>query len=385
MRLAPRQCLHIRKAVHGCLFSGAIAIITTIRSSSSETASSPYLIMNLETQLVWRWTRPTNSPGGMSSTASNLASRDGCSTAVGGARASPPSPLAAAGAWCLSKAPRFNNHNLIVTILAFQGDLLTSGVTNFGRYTDDEGQVVPRFRLEIGWQWTERLGLHAGYNLIVWDGIVQAADHLPPEPGSRPAQLPGPQSWRRRRADFPRHSQHDAGDPRPRLRARAKLLGSPASADWRLAAAPVRPTSRPMPLPPARSSPPPITPPPIGDGSSCGRSSWLLAVGILAYLFHRLRGEDVFQRLIDEPKHWGFLAVAQALVLVALTINYVRWYVLGHALALDFYASRRAAAGLARPAAQPGVAAAASAATCSRPCSSPASSRASGPRRWPAC
>ena len=43
----------------------------------------------------------------------------------------------------------------------------------------------------------ERIGLHLGYNLIVWDGVVQAADHLPPnlesDPRNQPLSgLPGP-------------------------------------------------------------------------------------------------------------------------------------------------------------------------------------------------
>lgn len=61
-----------------------------------------------------------------------------------------------------------------------------------------------------------------------------------------------------------------------------------------------------------------------------------LAVGILAYLFYSLRGEAVFERLIREPKHWGRLAIAQLLVLVALSLNYVRWFLLVRALGLDF-------------------------------------------------
>lgn len=60
-----------------------------------------------------------------------------------------------------------------------QGDLLVAAKTNFGRYTDFETQVVPRFRLGGGWQATERLSIHAGYNLVIWN-IVHAADHLPP-------------------------------------------------------------------------------------------------------------------------------------------------------------------------------------------------------------
>lgn len=62
----------------------------------------------------------------------------------------------------------------------------------------------------------------------------------------------------------------------------------------------------------------------------------LLALGILAFLFYRLRGEQVFQQLISQPKHWPSLAIAQVLVLAALSINYVRWYVLGRALSLKF-------------------------------------------------
>jgi hypothetical protein len=73
--------------------------------------------------------------------------------------------------------------------VASQGALLTSGITNIGRYVDKDGQIVPRFRLEAGWQWTERIGLHVGYNLIVWD-IVQAADHLPPGRRVDPRNIP---------------------------------------------------------------------------------------------------------------------------------------------------------------------------------------------------
>lgn len=58
------------------------------------------------------------------------------------------------------------------------GVLLTSSETNFGRYTDNKFQAVPRFRIGAGWQFNEWLGFRAGYNLIIWD-IVQAADHLP--------------------------------------------------------------------------------------------------------------------------------------------------------------------------------------------------------------
>ncbi len=61
-----------------------------------------------------------------------------------------------------------------------------------------------------------------------------------------------------------------------------------------------------------------------------------VAVGILAYLFVRLRGDNVFQRLVDEPKNWGALAVAQVLVLTGISLNYIRWFLLVRALGLDF-------------------------------------------------
>ncbi|HMP04909.1 MAG TPA: lysylphosphatidylglycerol synthase transmembrane domain-containing protein [Lacipirellulaceae bacterium] len=61
-----------------------------------------------------------------------------------------------------------------------------------------------------------------------------------------------------------------------------------------------------------------------------------LAAAILAYLFFQLRDDDGFQRLLEQPKNWGMLAAAQALVLTALAVNYIRWYVLGRALDLDF-------------------------------------------------
>lgn len=61
-----------------------------------------------------------------------------------------------------------------------------------------------------------------------------------------------------------------------------------------------------------------------------------VAVAILAFLAYRLSGEGVFRRLLDEPKHWGLLALAQCFVLLAITLNWVRWQVLVRALELDF-------------------------------------------------
>jgi uncharacterized membrane protein YbhN (UPF0104 family) len=62
----------------------------------------------------------------------------------------------------------------------------------------------------------------------------------------------------------------------------------------------------------------------------------LIAVGLVVYLFYRLRGDDVFPRLLHEPKNWSALLLAQTLVLGAISLNYIRWQVLVRALELDF-------------------------------------------------
>jgi uncharacterized membrane protein YbhN (UPF0104 family) len=67
-----------------------------------------------------------------------------------------------------------------------------------------------------------------------------------------------------------------------------------------------------------------------------GAAKALLAVGILAFLFYRLRGAEGLVRLVHEPKQWGLLALGQALVIVGLSLNYVRWWVLVRALGLNF-------------------------------------------------
>jgi uncharacterized membrane protein YbhN (UPF0104 family) len=63
----------------------------------------------------------------------------------------------------------------------------------------------------------------------------------------------------------------------------------------------------------------------------------LLAVVILGWLFVRIQENDVFSRLLSEPKHWPSLAAAQALVLVAFSLNFVRWYLLVRGLHMDFH------------------------------------------------
>lgn len=60
------------------------------------------------------------------------------------------------------------------------GGLLTSSDTNIGRYTDNSTVVIPEFRLGVGAQLTCNIGVHAGYNVILWGDVARAASHLPP-------------------------------------------------------------------------------------------------------------------------------------------------------------------------------------------------------------
>lgn len=73
---------------------------------------------------------------------------------------------------------------------SYQGGLLTSSATNIGHYSDTEAAVIPRFRLGAGCQVTNYLGVHVGYNVIIWDDVAQAAEHLPPGLAVDPRNLP---------------------------------------------------------------------------------------------------------------------------------------------------------------------------------------------------
>lgn len=61
-----------------------------------------------------------------------------------------------------------------------------------------------------------------------------------------------------------------------------------------------------------------------------------LAAVILGFLLTRIQGQDGFERLLSEPKRWGYLLLAQALVLVAFTLSFVRWFLLVRGLDLEF-------------------------------------------------
>ena len=70
------------------------------------------------------------------------------------------------------------------------GGLLTSSETNIGRYVDNQVTVIPRFRLGLGCQVTQRWSATAGYNVILWEGAATAADWLPPNLAVDPRNLP---------------------------------------------------------------------------------------------------------------------------------------------------------------------------------------------------
>jgi hypothetical protein len=73
---------------------------------------------------------------------------------------------------------------------AAAGGLLTSSVTNIGHYSDTQAVVIPRFRLGVGCQVTQRIAVRAGYNVILWNDVVQADDTLPPGLRVDPRNLP---------------------------------------------------------------------------------------------------------------------------------------------------------------------------------------------------
>lgn len=70
------------------------------------------------------------------------------------------------------------------------GGLLTSSETNIGNYSDTKATVIPRFRLGVGCQVSERVSARFGYNVIIWNDAVQAVSQLPPDLATDPRNLP---------------------------------------------------------------------------------------------------------------------------------------------------------------------------------------------------
>jgi Putative beta barrel porin-7 (BBP7) len=70
------------------------------------------------------------------------------------------------------------------------GGLLTSEITNVGRYQDSDFVVIPEFRLGVGVKLARWLSVHGGYNVIIWSDVARAASHLPPGLAADPRNLP---------------------------------------------------------------------------------------------------------------------------------------------------------------------------------------------------
>jgi hypothetical protein len=75
-------------------------------------------------------------------------------------------------------------------ITSAQGGLLTSSETNIGRHVDSRSQLIPRLRIGGGVRLTEWLSFKAGYNVIIWNDVVLAASHLPPNLAVDPDNIP---------------------------------------------------------------------------------------------------------------------------------------------------------------------------------------------------
>jgi hypothetical protein len=83
------------------------------------------------------------------------------------------------------------------------GGLLTSEVTNIGRYDDSDFVLIPEFRLGIGGQVTHYCSIRAGYNVIIWGDVARAASHLPPGLQVDPRNLPPIQAGGGAEPEFP--------------------------------------------------------------------------------------------------------------------------------------------------------------------------------------
>ena len=61
-----------------------------------------------------------------------------------------------------------------------------------------------------------------------------------------------------------------------------------------------------------------------------------VSAGIIAYLAIRAHRDGTFAPLVDQPKHWGLLALGLAAYLAAVLMSFVRWRALVVALGLQF-------------------------------------------------
>ncbi len=83
------------------------------------------------------------------------------------------------------------------------GGLLTSEITNIGRYHDSDFVFIPEFRLGLGACVTRCCSVRAGYNVIIWGDVARAASHLPPDLQVDPRNLPPIQNGGGPEPEFP--------------------------------------------------------------------------------------------------------------------------------------------------------------------------------------
>jgi glycosyltransferase 2 family protein len=65
-------------------------------------------------------------------------------------------------------------------------------------------------------------------------------------------------------------------------------------------------------------------------------AKFMLAAAILSYLAYQVHRNQGFSRLVNEPKDWRILAAGLACTFLAVSLSFVRWYVLVNALGLSF-------------------------------------------------
>jgi hypothetical protein len=88
--------------------------------------------------------------------------------------------------------------------VSVSGDgLLVSSQTNFGRYKDTHDEAIPRLRLGGGVKLNDWVSCQIGYNVIIWDDVVQSASNAPPGLAVDPRNLPPFQAGGGPEPEFP--------------------------------------------------------------------------------------------------------------------------------------------------------------------------------------
>jgi hypothetical protein len=83
------------------------------------------------------------------------------------------------------------------------GGLLTSEVTNIGRFQNRENVVIPEFRLGVGRALSCCCAVRLGWNVIIWRDVARAGSQLPPGLEVDPRNLPPVTAGGGSQPDFP--------------------------------------------------------------------------------------------------------------------------------------------------------------------------------------